>query len=160
MALITCVKCSGKVSDRAAKCPHCGCPVAIAVQSMPADSEVPSLTPTQPRPAEHASPRTQSATPPARPRLQASPAAQSAARVSSTRPVASPTPKSRSAASQHRLNRLRFRFLGRRDFLGFIMPRFVWVVAFCSLCRGWIFCADAVCLRLWLFAAMGFWISM
>lgn len=27
MALITCKQCGGKVSDRAEKCPHCGCPI-------------------------------------------------------------------------------------------------------------------------------------
>jgi len=28
MAIVTCDDCGGKVSDRAASCPHCGCPVS------------------------------------------------------------------------------------------------------------------------------------
>lgn len=48
MALIKCTECSGQVSDRASACPHCGCPLAIVVQPLPAVARVPPLTPTQP----------------------------------------------------------------------------------------------------------------
>ncbi len=35
MALITCAECAGKVSTKAATCPHCGSPIENATQSSP-----------------------------------------------------------------------------------------------------------------------------
>lgn len=35
MALIKCPECGREISDRAAACPHCGCPVSSATQSEP-----------------------------------------------------------------------------------------------------------------------------
>lgn len=33
MALITCPECNGQVSDKAATCPHCGCPITASVEN-------------------------------------------------------------------------------------------------------------------------------
>ena len=48
MALITCVDCGGKLSDKAEACPHCGCPVeaSLARPSAPA-VKAPVLAPVQ-----------------------------------------------------------------------------------------------------------------
>ncbi|MFR2832301.1 MAG: zinc ribbon domain-containing protein, partial [Finegoldia magna] len=35
MALTTCPECAGKVSDRAAACPHCGYPIKKAPRKKP-----------------------------------------------------------------------------------------------------------------------------
>ncbi len=32
MALIPYPECNGQVSDKAAVCPHCGCPIAVSVE--------------------------------------------------------------------------------------------------------------------------------
>ncbi len=36
MALITCPECNGQVSDKAASCPHCGCPIAVSSEKQSA----------------------------------------------------------------------------------------------------------------------------
>jgi TM2 domain-containing membrane protein YozV len=48
MALISCPECSTKVSDRAANCPSCGCPIAkpIAASVAPAVASPLASTPT------------------------------------------------------------------------------------------------------------------
>ena len=62
MALLKCVKCSGKVSDHAKACPHCGCPVAVSAvlplpvvakgpPPQPQNSSSPSRPSTSPLPA-------------------------------------------------------------------------------------------------------------
>jgi hypothetical protein len=49
MALITCVDCGGRLSDKAEACPHCGCPVEVSVaRSLPTVAEAPP----SPRPAQ------------------------------------------------------------------------------------------------------------
>ena len=39
MALIKCSECGGTVSDKAEKCPHCGCPVSCIIQNLQEDDE-------------------------------------------------------------------------------------------------------------------------
>ena len=87
MALIECVECHGKVSDRAKACPRCGCPVAIVVQPLPAGAEAPP-----PRPSLNPSSPSRPTTPPTQPRMQASPAVQPPARTPPPQPAVPPQP--------------------------------------------------------------------
>ena len=91
MALIKCVECSGKVSDRAESCPHCGCPVeAWVVQPLPIVAKaLPS------RPAQSPSPPSRPAMTQTPPRVQATP-------LPAVQPSAVTPPPSPIDASQQR----------------------------------------------------------
>ncbi len=58
MPLTTCTECGGTVSDRAAACPHCGCPVAPGM----AKPSAPAVKAPVPLPVQKPSPQAQPTT--------------------------------------------------------------------------------------------------
>lgn len=58
MPLTTCSECGGKVSDKAAVCPHCGCPVASGMAKLSA----PAVKAPVPLPVQNPSPQQQPTT--------------------------------------------------------------------------------------------------
>ena len=57
MALIKCTECGNMVSDKADRCPHCGCPVSIILgESEKAPEKPPVKEPAQ-RPASAPAPK-------------------------------------------------------------------------------------------------------
>ena len=70
MALIKCTECGNMVSDKADRCPHCGCPVSIILDESAKAPENPPVKETEQRSA----PAPEAATPAAKPPMPETPA--------------------------------------------------------------------------------------
>lgn len=70
MALIKCTECGNMVSDKADRCPHCGCPVSIILGG----SEKAPEKPLAEEPAQRPAPAPEAATPAVKPPVQETPA--------------------------------------------------------------------------------------
>lgn len=70
MALIKCTECGNMVSDKADRCPHCGCPVSIILSETAKAPEKPLAE----EPAQRPAPAPEAAVPAAKPPMPETPA--------------------------------------------------------------------------------------
>lgn len=73
MALIKCTECGNMVSDKADRCPHCGCPVSIILS----ESEKAPEKPLAEEPAQRPAPAPEASAPAAKPPMPETPAVDS-----------------------------------------------------------------------------------